>query len=462
MAITLRNRVKEVRNVPSEELMDNERNWRTHPHAQRRAPRASASVILCSAGACCPQRAPGTRSGCITIRSRSGRRARSWLICARGGSRCRLNMATCTVRSAVFEGKTSPPSQSTSRMTISASCKYSLLWRLSVNAGKSTGAPKRNLVAPKRKAADSPPARSVFQKFEMRQFSRKALTGCDYNPRKIDESAKKKLRNNLNTVGLLQPLVVNIRDARNRIISGHKRIEILDQLEQRDDYLLDCAVVDLDDKTEKEQVVFFNNEQAMGSYDTDLLNLLITTDKDKPNFEKMGFDLSYLKVTLPSFEAPATPARESQEAAVLETAQEIEKKHEEEVAAIKEAKKKGKEAADRRYIEDKNVEFFTVVIFRDRASSDRFADRLRVNRSEKYVSGDLVMQVIDREAAEPGTEAWIPLSTIFGTGRVPEAVATILKQVVAKMVAAGDIGEKNRFQALEYMGTEFLNDPNHA
>jgi hypothetical protein len=37
MAITLRNRIKEVRNVSSEELMDNERNWRTHPHAQRRA-----------------------------------------------------------------------------------------------------------------------------------------------------------------------------------------------------------------------------------------------------------------------------------------------------------------------------------------------------------------------------------------------------------------------------------------
>jgi ParB-like chromosome segregation protein Spo0J len=297
----------------------------------------------------------------------------------------------------------------------------------------------------------------------MREFNRQALTGAPYNPRRIDEAAKKKLRDNLKRVGLLQPIVVNIRDARNRIISGHKRIELLDSLEGRQDYLLECAVVDLDDKTEKEQVVFFNNEQAMGTYDEPLLTALLSSaDKDKPSFENMGFDLSYLKVTLPSFEAPATPARESQEAAVLQTAQEIEKTHEEEVAAIKEAKKKGKEAADRRYVEDKNVEFFTVVIFRDRASSDRFADRLRVNRSEKYVSGDLVMQVIDREVAEPGTEAWIPLSEIFGTGRVPETVATILKGALAKMQNKGDVGEKNRFQALEYMATEYLNDPNHA
>jgi hypothetical protein len=33
----IRDRVKEFRRVPASELMDNERNWRTHPYAQRQA-----------------------------------------------------------------------------------------------------------------------------------------------------------------------------------------------------------------------------------------------------------------------------------------------------------------------------------------------------------------------------------------------------------------------------------------
>lgn len=40
----------------------------------------------------------------------------------------------------------------------------------------------------------------------------------------------------------------------------------MDALEGRSDYTLDVAVVDLSEKEEQEQIVFFNNPDVMGTY----------------------------------------------------------------------------------------------------------------------------------------------------------------------------------------------------
>jgi hypothetical protein len=53
-------------------------------------------------------------------------------------------------------------------------------------------------------------------------------------------------------------------------------------------------------------------------------------------------------------------------------------------------------------------------------------------------------------------EVWVALETIFGTDRVPAAVAALLAEAVRKMEAAGDIGPKNRFQALELWAADYL------
>lgn len=114
---------------------------------------------------------------------------------------------------------------------------------------------------------------------------------AEYNPRKIGDDERRKLKSNLERVGLLSPLVWNSRTG--NLVSGHQRLSILDQLNGTKNYTLKVAKVDLDEKTEKEQNVFFNNAQAMGDWDFDKLEQLFVGE-NKVDYENTGFDLSHI------------------------------------------------------------------------------------------------------------------------------------------------------------------------
>jgi len=120
----------------------------------------------------------------------------------------------------------------------------------------------------------------------------------------IDEGAKKKLRGNLKKVGLLQPIIVNKRSM--NIVAGHQRIDQLDSLERGKDYQLDVAFIDVDEKTEKEQNVFLNNELAAGTFDLEKLDKLLRLPDI--SFENAGFEKFELETILPTMEPPMPPA----------------------------------------------------------------------------------------------------------------------------------------------------------
>ena len=50
----------------------------------------------------------------------------------------------------------------------------------------------------------------------------------------------------------------------------------------------------------------------------------------------------------------------------------------------------------------------------------------------------------------------VHLKDIFGTVWVPKEAASVVRDAVQKMVKAGDIGQTNRWQALEYWAAEYL------
>jgi len=133
---------------------------------------------------------------------------------------------------------------------------------------------------------------SKFQKFETAIINRKDIKKAEYNPRKISDEAKKKLRVNIEKVGLLDTIVVN-KNTMN-IVSGHQRIGILDTLERKKDYNLTVAMVDLTEKEEKEQNIFFNNPKSQGEYDPDLLSELLNYDSF--DLENTGFDYMDLSI----------------------------------------------------------------------------------------------------------------------------------------------------------------------
>jgi hypothetical protein len=66
---------------------------------------------------------------------------------------------------------------------------------------------------------------------------------------------------------------------------------------------------------------------------------------------------------------------------------------------------------------------------------------------------DLALQACGESVADPER---VHLKDIFGTVWLPEEAATVIRDAVQKMVKAGDIGQTNRWQALEYWAAEYL------
>lgn len=63
------------------------------------------------------------------------------------------------------------------------------------------------------------------------------INEASYNPRFISDNDMSKLKNSLSTFGLVDPIIINLKN--NTIIGGHQRYNALVELGQEDDVLLD-------------------------------------------------------------------------------------------------------------------------------------------------------------------------------------------------------------------------------
>lgn len=133
--------------------------------------------------------------------------------------------------------------------------------------------------------------RHSAEKFEVVQICRHQVKNAPYNPRKIKAENKKKLKKNLETVGLLAPIIWN--ETTGNVVSGHQRLKVLDEISETKDYLLTVSKVKLSEKAEKEQNLFMNNKSAQGEFD---LSLLVDMYEDETiDFERGGFDVTEIK-----------------------------------------------------------------------------------------------------------------------------------------------------------------------
>ena len=138
---------------------------------------------------------------------------------------------------------------------------------------------------------------------------------AEYNPRYITEEAKKKLRNSIETFGLVEPIIINTKN--NKIIGGHQRYQILidmlmeeDNLAEREfDYLIkddygyifDFNQLNIkNDDYEKAINIVLNNPNLMGDYDYPKLGTLFDDLKSNDfNLTFTGFDnLDILEIDL--------------------------------------------------------------------------------------------------------------------------------------------------------------------
>jgi hypothetical protein len=108
------------------------------------------------------------------------------------------------------------------------------------------------------------------------ELNRSEIHPAAYNPRKISSDARKRLKRSIKQYGVVGGMVVNERTG-NTLVSGHQKLSILDELNKYpdSDYRLKVEVIDVDEKTEKELNIFFNNANATGEFDYDALRELI-------------------------------------------------------------------------------------------------------------------------------------------------------------------------------------------
>lgn len=230
----------------------------------------------------------------------------------------------------------------------------------------------------------------MFQAFESLDIHRSQIKNAPYNPRKIGEHERNKLAANIEKVGLVGPITWNKRTG--HIVGGHQRLAALDALEGTQDYTLTVAVVDLDDRTEREQNVFLNNPSTQGEWDLELLEQMLVDESIEVSADAMGFDFTELQLL---FDNPkiATMFSDDQEPA----AEDIEK--------IQEMKEKHKSGIDKNVDNEHDPEFFLVLVFQTRSQSEEFCKRLNLPTDMRYVDGVKLLSELGAPMPSPDAHA---------------------------------------------------------
>ena len=215
---------------------------------------------------------------------------------------------------------------------------------------------------------------SRFQKGETRTISRSEVHGAPYNPRVIDDAARKRLLKAIKQDGLIGTLIWNERTG--NIVSGHQRLSILDQLEKSQDYALVVTVIDVDERKEKALNVQMNNQSMQGDWDLDLLANLAADDG--LGFDEMGFSEADAQVLF---------GGDSRLAGLFDDIEEV-KEAKDKLADIK--KERGE--ATEQLKTEQSADFMVTLICEDREQKVALCKALRIPEYEQFAPASDVMR----------------------------------------------------------------------
>lgn len=213
---------------------------------------------------------------------------------------------------------------------------------------------------------------SSHQKYVIERINRSQIKNAAYNPRVIDDGAKERLLEALDTHGLVEPLVWNKKTG--NLVGGHQRLEALDSLEGNKDYNLDVSVIAVDEREEAILNVQLNNPSMQGDWDTDKLADL-TLGFGLSLTEDLGFD---------EFDIDFLFDGDDRFSELFDTPEvEEEKKKLEE---IKEKRNLGAEVMAKK----DNANFYCMVVFRDEDERNDFFRCISVPASEEIITVDQI------------------------------------------------------------------------
>ena len=218
-------------------------------------------------------------------------------------------------------------------------------------------------------------AKSKYQSFDTETISRDMIKNAPYNPRIMDESAKKRLKRNIAKHGLVSALTWNKRTG--NLVGGHQRLEQLDALEKSQDYELTVCVVDVDEREEAALNVQLNNPSMQGEWDLDKL-ANISEDFDLDLKDDLGFtetDIDFM------FDGDD---RFSQ---LFETVEG--EKMRGDLEAVKAARKESAEKLKER----NSINWYVGIVFETQEDRERFLREISIPSHEQYITEDQVRRI---------------------------------------------------------------------
>lgn len=218
-------------------------------------------------------------------------------------------------------------------------------------------------------------AKSRYQAYETETISRDMIKNAPYNPRIMDEGAKKRLKKNIAKHGLVAALTWNKRTG--NLVGGHQRLEQLDALEKNKDYELTVCVVDVDEREEAALNVQLNNPSMQGEWDLDkLANLSEEFDLDLA--EDFGFTESDIDFMFEGDERFSS---------LFETQEKEDMR-----GSLEDVKAARAESAEK--LKERNsIDWFTVIVFENEKDRDAFMKEISIPKFEKYITEDQVRRL---------------------------------------------------------------------
>lgn len=235
-----------------------------------------------------------------------------------------------------------------------------------------------------------------FQRSETKEILRSEISPADYNPRVISKEARAALKASIKKNGVVGGMVWN--EYTSNLVSGHQKLSILDELHKynpdtnESDYSLKVEVIQVDDKTEKELNIFFNNPSAQGEWDYDKLKDLL------PDIDYKSAGLTDEDLTMIGFDINISTDIEDSISDELEqlqspVRQEKERSREERKADMKEKKEKALSQAEDKMADMKS---YVVLNFESYKNKSAFMLRFGLPPMEQFIKGEDFEQKIER------------------------------------------------------------------
>lgn len=218
-------------------------------------------------------------------------------------------------------------------------------------------------------------AKSKYQAYETETISRDQIKNAPYNPRIMDDGAKKRLKKNIARHGLVSALTWNKRTG--NLVGGHQRLEQLDALEKSQDYELTVCVVDVDEREEAALNVQLNNPSMQGEWDLDKL-AGISEEFDLDMSDDLGFTQTDIDFMFDGDER-FSQLFESEEGEKMRG----------DLEAVKAARKESAEKLKER----NSIEWYVGIVFETKEDRNRFLREISIPVHEQYVTEEQIRRI---------------------------------------------------------------------